>query len=249
MGAPYPVLPNGLATSQGIWDITTTPVVAVGTRAALSDGRVFYYAKNSGSGALVAGNSLQAELQTAEFATLACATTAVGSTTVAITLGATTVTADEYKDGYLCIEAGTTGAGITYKIKSNTAASGAATCTVTLVDPVNVALDADATVQMIKNPFCDVIIAGTGDGFLAVGISQVAVSAGDSTPYYFWCQTWGISCATQDDTTAVGIMMSTDTNVAGQFDVQADGDQCVALNTWTVTTQGEMNPVWLVASA
>jgi hypothetical protein len=249
MGAPYPILPNGLATSQGIWDITTSPVVAVGTRAALSDGRVFYYAKNSSSSAIVAGNSLSTELQTAQFATLACAETAVGATSVAITLGSTTVTADEYKDGYLCIEAGTTGAGITYAIKSNTAAAGTATCTVTLHESINVALHADATVQMIKNPWCDVIIAATGDGHLVTGVSQVAVLAGDSTPYYFWCQTWGISCGWQDDTTAVGIVMSSGTNVAGQFDVQADGDQTCALNIWTVTTQGENNPVWLTVSA
>ena len=43
MGAPYPILYNGLATSQGIWDTATTAVVPVGTRAALADGLEIIY--------------------------------------------------------------------------------------------------------------------------------------------------------------------------------------------------------------
>ncbi len=244
MGAPYPVLANGLATSQGIWDTVTSAVVPVGTRGALEDGRVFYYSRNSGI-ALIAGQNVMAELQTAQYTEMDVPTSASGATSVSVTLGSTAVTLNEYAGGYMCI-IDDTGEGITYKIDSHPVALASAACVLTLVDPIKVTFGANTTVQMVKNPWMDVVVAVAAQAHLSVGISQVAVGSGAATPQYFWTQTWGISCAWQDTNNAIGLAMTSGTT-EGQFETIAAGDQPLCINMWTAV-EGEYNPVFLTVA-
>jgi hypothetical protein len=242
MGAPYPILPNGHATSQGIWDETQTAVVDVGTRAWLPDGRVFYYARNS-STALVAGNLLSAPAEDAQDADLAVNTAAAGDTTVTITPGSTAQVANAFAGGYLCV-VDDTGEGITYKIASHPAIVASTAFVMTLVDPINVGFAAATTVTMVKNPWADVVIAPTNQAHFSVGIPQMAVTAGTAAaPYYFWCQTWGISCAWQDDTTASGAGI-TSGSTAGQTEINGGTDQQIGVQ-WVVGIAGENQPVFL----
>ncbi len=245
MTAPYPVLNNGLATDQGIWDVETSPRVRVGTRATLDDGRTFFYARSSGA-AIVAGNVLSAEIQTAQFTELAVPTSTIGETSVSVTLGSTAVTVNEYSGGYLCV-IDALGEGVTYKIEGHAAADASAAVVIRLVDPINVAFHADTTVQLVKNPWMDVVIGAAAQAHFSVGISQVAVGSGATTSQFFWVQTSGVSCGWQDDTTAVGVQMTAG-STSGQLEILAAGDQAVAMNIWTVSTAGENNPVYLTVA-
>jgi hypothetical protein len=203
---------------------------------------VFYYAKNSGA-AIVAGNLLTAELQTAQFTELAVGTLLAGSPTITPTLGATAVTVDEYAGGY-CVIIDDTGEGKTYTIKSHPAASGTATCELTLEDPIHVDFGAGTTVQMVKNLWGDVIIAPGGVAHVPVGVSNTAVDAGTSTPQWFWCQTWGVCSVWQDEGATIGQALTSGTT-AGQVEVwNVAGDQEIGWNIW-LAVAGENQPVFL----
>jgi len=244
MTAPYPVLYNGLATSQGIWDTATAPVVPVGTRGALSDGRVFYYARSSGA-AIVAGNLLSSELVSAQNEDIAVNTAAIGDTSLTFTSGSLTYSANDFAGGY-CVVVDDTGEGITYRIDSHPAIAATATdSTLTLTDPINVAFAANTTICLVKNPWMDLVIAPTGQAHMPAGISQVAVGAGTSTAQYFWCQTWGVSAAWQDEATSIGAMVTSGTDTAGQVEAyDAAGEHGIGIQLFTGTI-GENQPIFL----
>ncbi len=241
MGAPYPVLNNGLATDQGIWDVVTSPKLRVGTKARLDDGRTFFYARNSGA-AIVAGNVLSAEIQTAQFTELAVPVSLAGATSVSVTLGSTAVTQHEYSGGYLCT-IDDTGEGITYRVDGHAAADASAAVVIQLVDPINVDFGAGTTVQLVKSPWMDVVIAAAAQAHFSVGISQVAVDAGTSTPQYFWVQSAGVSCGWQDSANGVGEQL-TSAAVSGQLEIVVLGDQRIGVNLWTAVDT-ENSPVYL----
>ncbi len=249
MSMIHPYLTNGRQSGQSIFEVATTvvgesdAVHPVGTRGALPDGRVFYYARNSGAGAITVGQALSAEVQTAQFTELAVGTPAIGDTTVSPTLGSTAVTLNEYAEGYLCV-IDDTGEGYTYKIQSHAAASGTTAVALTIHDPIQVAFGAGATVQVVKNPWADVIQAPGGQVALPVGIAQCAVPAGNTVPQYFWCQTWGVSCALQDEICAVG-KANTLGPTAGAVEIaDAAGEPLIGINLWT-SADGEHAPVFL----
>lgn len=237
MSAPYPILHNGQGSAQGIWDESEDPQYAVGTRGSLEDGRVFYYAKNAGT-ALVAGNLVMSEVITAQFEDLAVDTHVVGDTTINITTGTTAVTANEYAGGYLCV-IDDTGEGLTYKIASHPAVAATTAGAFAIVDPINVAFAAGTTVCLVKNPWQDVVIAGSGHVHMACGVPQMAVTAN----YYFWCQTWGVTCAWQDAATAIGAALQSGTT-AGQVEVNDGAAQYLGTVLYTGTI-GENQPVFL----
>jgi hypothetical protein len=247
----HPYLTNGRKSDQSIWELVRGGKAnidggahKVGTRAALEDGRVFYYARNRGA-AIVAGNLLTAELQTAQFADLATADGVVaGDTTITPTLGSTAVTVNEYAGGYVIVN-DDTGEGITYEIKSHPAASGAAACVLTLEDPVNVDFAAGTTVTMMKNLWGDVIISPAGAAHIAVGVSNMAVPAGTTDPQYFWCQTWGIASVWFDEILTIGQLAGSGPDTAGQVGINnGTTEQIVGQATWT-TVAGENNPLYL----
>lgn len=244
MSGPVPMVGGHHGTTQGIWDITTDAELPVGTRGVLPDGRVYYYAKNSAAAAIVAGDLLTTEVQTAQFTELAVNTAAVGDTTLTITLGSTAVTANEYQEGYI-IPIDELGEGITYKIKAHPAASGTAACIFTLYDPIHVGFAAATTVQVVKNPWCDVVQAVAGQAHVPIGVSNVAVTAGNSTPYYFWCQTWGICSILQDEICAAGSEMTSGTTLVGAAEVRnLVTDPTVGVNIWT-SADTERAPIFL----
>ena len=245
----HPYLTNGRQSGQSIFEVATTvagesdAVHPVGTRGVLEDGRVFYYARNSAAAAITVGQALSAEVQTAQFTELAVGTPAIGDTTVSPTLGSTAVTLNEYAEGYLCV-IDDTGEGYTYKIASHPAASGTTTVALTLHDPLQVALGAGATLQMVKNIWADVIAAPGGQVVVPAGVAQCAVVAGNTVPQYFWCQTWGVSCALQDEICAVG-KANTLGPTAGAVEIaDAAGEPLIGINIWT-SADGEHAPVFL----
>lgn len=246
MTGPRPVLHNGIGQPQGIWETATTPAVTVGTRASLPDGRVFYYARYSASSAIVPGELMAMEATDAQFQGLAVNTAAIGDTSLSITLGTVAVTAAEYDGGYVSV-VDDTGEGVTYKIKSNPAVSASTAGSFALVDPVYVAFGAATTVDLIKNPWADVIqMPATGSQVaIGAGVPQVALADSSSTSTYVWLQTWGISCGERDDTSTIGQALTQGTT-AGQFEAVSTTDtephMAVAVSTGVVN---EHNPVFL----
>src|SRR3990167_4299296 len=102
----------------------TVPSHQLGSIGISNDGRKFRYAK-AGTSALVAGELQQAPAETADSQSLIVAAAAIGALTVTTT-DTTTVTANEFADGYLVATGeGGTGNGLIYRIKSHPAATAA----------------------------------------------------------------------------------------------------------------------------
>jgi hypothetical protein len=227
MGAPYPVLYNGMGSSQGIWDVVTDPVHLIGTRGALQDGRVFYYARNSGA-ALVAGNLLQSEGASVDLDDQVTGTHAVGEKTINLTsVGTKTMDANDLAEGYFHDQQSTaSGSGPLYKISTSSAITAAAAYTITLYDGLVVALAAAAKGTVAKNPWMDTVILAANRAFFCCGAVQVAVGSGATTKQYFWCQTWGMACVTADSASALGDALMGGAT-AGQTVIATAGDQVV----------------------
>lgn len=163
----------------------------IGFKGVTPDGRVFHYAY--ASSALLPSWGVLTNMPDTEDATIGAAAL-VGATSITCDVQGTTVAADAYAGGYAIIWTGATD-NITfpYKVKSNTYNTVGLEFTVTLEEPLVVALGADAIVTLFANEYASVmragtVVGGTYDGWCGyVGIPAVDVDSGD----YCWIQTWG----------------------------------------------------------
>ena len=162
----------------------------LGTRATTPDGRVFYYAENGGTaidhgGYLVDGLAAVA----AHDMDVAAAATSAGNTTFTSGTSLTT-TKDQYKDGYLYFNDGP-GQGETYKVKSNTAVSGATGLSITIDEPdgLRTALTTSSLFGLMYSPYKDIKIID-GDGTMTTGVIGVTVIP-VTADYFCWVQTAG----------------------------------------------------------
>ena len=183
--------PNVIYGKYG-WEKTETSSQkhVLGTRMVLPDGRVYRYVETAGSN-IAGGAVVQAAAGTAAHdQDLIVVAASAGATTVTINTSGT-YTKDQYKDGYMHINSGT-GAGEVYRIKSNTAVSGATGMVLTLdeEDGLATALTAGSSnceVGLSTNPYKDVIISPTTVSNVAIGVAPTLLTA----DYYGWIQTWG----------------------------------------------------------
>lgn len=181
---------------QSIFTASSTPICSIGTIMRLADFRTFVYAKFSAD--LAVGMVAQTAIRNSHTDfnhNLAMATVAAGATSVAVTLDGSTysLAAGELEGGFLTIQTGSTGVGYHYKIKTNTAAAVGAETTLTLYDPVQVAIDATATCSITTSDYLYPIIAATTLTGFPVGVSVCAIDVTAVTdPYkYAWLQTYG----------------------------------------------------------
>jgi hypothetical protein len=180
---------TGLVIQQGLFEDSATNKHKLGTRMQLADGRVFFYAKNGGTTA-VAGNCQEALVAVANHTNVALnAAVDIGGKEVTLIDGGTEATDNQYREGYFFVTDGT-GEGHGYKVKSSIATSGSASdlLTLTLYDPIRVALVASGTSEgsVMYNPYYGLIIQ-TGAATNTVGIAPFAATAS----YYYWLQTFG----------------------------------------------------------
>jgi hypothetical protein len=126
--------------------------------------------------------------------------TAAGVKRLALTVGATAVTADQYKDGYLQIYDGTTtGLGMQYDIESNTACDASGITYVTLKDPLKYAVTTADYFSLLQNELSGVLQnASLAHG--GAGIVPRPVTSG----YYFWVKISGLSCCLNGGNTVLG---------------------------------------------
>lgn len=192
--------PTPATLAQDLFTASTTQNHVLGEKAYSNDGRTFRYVKVGSGAALVPGNVIQSPAITAAHVNLTpSAVSAVGDTT--ITTSAITAVANEYAGGYVVVEKGTTGAGITYLIKSNPATTAAA-CTITLSDPIAVATSGTITISLVRNNYTGVIqmpvTTATGT---VVGVAVTAIAASS----FGWICSRGVTGVLADGVQTVGV--------------------------------------------
>ena len=200
----------------------------LGTKAVLPDGRVFYYAENSGAAITTAGQIVDGIAAVgAHDGDLATAALAAGSLTVTTTTSLTT-TKDQYKDGYLFVN-DVAGQGEVYRVKSNTAVASAAGCEITIdeSDGTRTALTSSSQFGLMYSPYKGVKIID-GDGTMTtgpIGVTPIPVTAS----YYFWAQTSGPAAVLSGAATfvigdAVGISKADEDGTADLWDASTEED-------------------------
>lgn len=174
----------------------TTPVNEVGAQVRIGS-RTYRYCSTAVD--LTAGQYVGQAAPSALTAN-ALAAAAIGATELTLTIAA--VTADQFAGGQIHIT-DDTGAGYSYLIKTNTAtASG--TITITLVNPLIVAVDTTSDVILTTAPYSNVIVGIAASNPL--GVALVATTAGtDSTTQYFWAQTSGDGVVAVTTATSISV--------------------------------------------
>jgi len=151
------------------------------------DGNIYRYCQASGTG-IAAGLFVVGESVPVHEASVTVAH-AIGTATVTVT--ASGVSANDYRDGYLVVQAGT-GAGEIHRIASNTATS----VTFHSGDGLKVAWStSDTDVDIFTALHGSVVIAPTDGQQLAVGLTQGIIPASN----YFWALAQGIGAFKVDN--------------------------------------------------
>lgn len=199
----------GLPVIYGINPFETETVSShdLGTLGYDKHGRGFRYAE-VGETALVRGNLLQSAAEATDSQGLAVAAASIGAKTVTTTT-TLTVTANEFANGFLVVTV-TPGLGNVYRIKSHPAAT-TATLVVTLYDGINVALTTSSRIDLVHNPYANVIQWPVTETGTPVGVAFVAAAANTFT----WIQVKGVASVLQEGATAVGASVYASTGTAG----------------------------------
>ena len=187
-----------------------SPSHNLGTKMETSDGRTFRYVK-AGTSALAVGDLIQSSAEDTAVQGLTPAVTAAGATTLTTT-STVTVTVDEYAGGYVIVTI-TPGLGQILRIKSHAAATAAAV-TLTLEDPVQVALTATSRIDLVRDPYNGVI-----QNPATASSSPVGVAVNDITAaYYGWIQTGGIASVKAQGALTVGNLVVASNGTAGAIE-------------------------------
>lgn len=197
-------------SAQELYSSSSVKQHKLGQIAWTPDGRKFQYCL--AGELLVAGDWYQTALHASTYVSQACAAVAaIGATTVTVTTGAA-FTANQFRDGYLIVSAGT-GIGQMFVIKSHPAADSGASCVLTLDEPIRVALDTTSTLTTIKNAFDSVVKWAVTQTGSSAGAAVYPVASAE----YGWLQTGGMGCALSDNvaTAAETTGISPSTTTAG----------------------------------
>lgn len=230
---------NPASAGQPLYSSSSTQYHALGEKMVAADGREFRYCKAGGT-ALVPGKLQQSSAEDTGTQNLACAAAAIGATSVTTTT-TVTVTANEYAGGYLMVTV-TPGQGYQYKIKSHPAASGAAV-TLTLEDPILVALTTNSRVDLVRSPFAGVVVNPTTLTSCPIGAAVYPVAANE----YGWIQVKGACNLLADGANAVGSNLVASNGQAGAVeDAAAPGAQPFVGTAITGAADTEYGAVYLM---
>ncbi len=224
----------------------------VGTMGRTSDGRIFRYALDDGTG-INASLLCQSRATDASWDTVVIATSTVtGDTKISVTDQSDTIPKDALENGYLICETdpGNTGPNC-WRIAGNDAASGTNDYNIYLAEGATIGQVLGAGVDTMIfsfSPWYNVIVspAGAQTGII-VGVTMLQISAGD----YCWLQTRGICGVAMDDSgsaATIGEGLVPDTTTAGNLENVTAGAQIqVVAQTITVQSQadGDIIPVFL----
>jgi len=207
-----------ILTNEDLFNHSTTKGETLGARGATRDGRQFVYVQADSSAGLAVGKLGVRAAVVANHVNRSLDSTslvAVGSQQVVVSVGATAATQDQYADGYLVVRDGT-GKGQLLQIAGNTAVSSSGgAVTVTLQDPLLLALStADSKVDLIS-PWAGVVASTTLSE--AVGVPLVTLAASE----YGWVQTKGPASVLADGIITKGYAAVQSTSVAGALMISA----------------------------
>lgn len=245
MSFSNPILTAGVPSNQSIHEVVSTdPRHDVGTRGCMSDGRVFYYASSVSSGTLAAGSLVCAPATDTDYINIAVATSAaIGATSLDLTLGGSNTHAvNAFAGGYVVVN-DATGEGHTYRVEGSTAVAAGTAITLTLSDPIVVALVAGTSqCTLLLSPFAELArVAGTTSR--PAGVTPLEIPAGNTTTQYFWVQTWGTASGEDDAAIADGNGCQNGAT-AGQFDIVTAAYPSIARQIGTGVI-GEHTPKFL----
>ena len=192
----------------------SAPTHDLGTKVYTSDGRGYRYIK-AGDTALVVGNVVQGPAEVTANLQLSIAAVAVGAKTITTT-STPTLTKNQYAGGYVVI-AITPGLGNIYKIKSHPAVT-AAVVTITLEDPVQVALTTDSKIDLANDPYNGVIQNPSSATGAVVGVAVKAITAAQ----YGWVQVEGPCPVLAQGALAIGGTAVASNGTAGAAEAGAD---------------------------
>lgn len=205
--------------AQGLYDSSSDQLHALGEKTHTNDGRTFRYVEAGGT-ALVSGSLYQSKVENTSDQNLAVAAASVGDTEITTT-STVTVDANEYAQGFVVVSV-TPGLGKVYKIKSHPAASGAVV-TLTLEDPIEVALTTSSRIDLVANPYKDVIINPTTATSAPVGVAVAPVVADE----YGWLGVGGAQPVLADGALVVGTSLVASNGTAGAVEDVASTTQAV----------------------
>lgn len=210
------------ATPLGVLETEAAQSLPLGTVLLLGDGREFVYCWNAAV-ALLPGRLIQSAAGTSDHLDMVTDTVASGETVVTPTLGATAVTLNEFAEGTLIVSNNTGDIGLTgnqYLIASHPAASGTATCAVTLSEAlVQGIVDADQT-TLVLNKYAEVIIHPGPPTSSLIGVPLLDITAS----HYFWCLTKGICGILTEGTLVTGNPVVNGDNTPGAVSPWVDAD-------------------------
>lgn len=205
---PKGTLPNVLSGSDGDqFAVHTTQSLAHGQEMRFPDGRRFRYAR-AGAVAVVPGKLYQAAIPVANHVLQTPVAAAVGDRTISLALGATAVTEDQYRDGYVVVDLATnTGFGYMYEVAAHPAIDASTTWAIPIRSAVQVAISTQAnSVSLVPNNYAGVILAvvATPTATLA-GVSVKAIPIGQ----FGWIQVAGNCMCLTDGTVVIGTTVIT----------------------------------------
>lgn len=200
--------------AQGLFAQSDTALHVVGDVVFSNDGRAYRYAK-AGDTALVVGTLQQAAAQVTGDQNLTAAATAAGATSL-VSTSTVTITANQYAGGYALITV-TPGVGYMYRISGHAAFSAAAP-TITLDDPIQVALTTSSRIDLIKNAYDSVIINPATASSAPVGVAIYPVTAS----YFGWLQVGGVANVLADGAITTGTTLIASNATAGAVEPGAD---------------------------
>lgn len=201
---------NGIAIRQGIYEQSASQKTELGRFIDLEDGRRFRYCKSNGGttkGHLVQGPPIDTYHDDTAQTGYGLSVGDKDDISIVVT---TAPTANQYADGYLIVNEGTTGIGQIYKIKKNTAAS---PTKIWLYDAIITAVLVTDEVTLVKSRYLDVITCPASGSLTGVLLGVPLITITDD--YYFWVQTRGYCSIVTDDNLTIGNLVEPGATDAG----------------------------------
>lgn len=229
---------QGTSATTGTGNFEPDCVTQLGQRFQLNDGREIALVSNSAAslagGLLAQAPAIIAGHQTLAMTVPSTAPATAGSFLILVTNGSTVINQNYYSQGYAIVKDGT-GAGQTLRIASHPGAAASGTCLIALEDAIVTALDATSVINLIANPYSNVIIAPTTATANAIGVTLYPLAASVANTYngtsgaiatagtaqYGFIVTKGIvSCLSDASVATAGLGLMRSTTTAGTVTVR-----------------------------
>lgn len=246
-------------TETDLSELTTTKQTQYGAVGVTADGRQFRYVSFGGTSTVQPGLLLQAAVTKTNAQGLAITAVGTGgqtaanllakSTQLVVTNGATTVTQDEFAEGFLEVSqtSGTNEGPVSYRVKGNSAAAASTGyITVYLAEPLRNAETLVAgtdTVSLWVSPYQGPVATTTVN--VPIGVTTQQVVNSSSVTNYGWVQTKGPAVMQGDASSKViGNTIGASTTTAGYVSLAVTTTQPPIGFSRTTATTG-VNSVFL----